>query len=113
MAKSPKKKSAKPVVKKAVHKKSAGAKKSPVKKKTTVNAAAQKKKPVPKKAVKKSVPKKKSAAREKAAGLSNYCTPLYKNGLYYCMIEQQDGSYTECSSVGPFETMEECQEAFC
>lgn len=102
MAKSPKKKPSKPVAKKAVPKKTASAKKSAVKKKTAA-----------KKAVKKTVPKRKSAAKARTAGLANYCTPLYKNGLYYCMIEQEDGSYIECSTVGPFETMEECTEAFC
>jgi len=96
----------------------------PIKKK----AAAKKKKKAskaapPKRAVKKAA-KKKTTGSKKASAMPpttsagaphvrGNCMCMEKDGLFYCMKQQPNGSFKECPTTGPFETMEECMAASC
>jgi hypothetical protein len=92
-------------------------KKAAAKKKKIASKAVRKKSAV-KKAVKKKVSSKKKASampqRTAAAQpVMGNCFCLEKDGLFYCMKKQPNGTFRECPTTGPFETMEECMAASC
>ena len=101
----------------------------PIKKKAAAKKKKKASKAVPpkravKKAAKKKSAKKKTTRSKKASAMPpttsagahpvrGNCMCMEKDGLFYCMKQQPNGSFKECPTTGPFETMEECMAASC
>jgi hypothetical protein len=96
----------------------------PFKKKAAANKKKKASKAAPKKGAVKKAAKKKAATKKKASAkpqttaaapppVMGNCVCLEKDGLFYCMKKQPNGTFRECPTTGPFETMEECMAASC